>query len=161
MKQEKLNLGIRRKVGSKLSFRPKNREEKELRGENGAFGTETSGFGGDVRARSAWKRPKSGKRPKNTGSGSSRDTKNWNFGRSKLGGIMLRSRRSLDRLNRTGETPNFWLPELANHRQKHKNNNKVLIPTQISKFLYQGITFNPLKGGYNPPGRPAGLFNNH
>ena len=46
MKQEKLNLGIRRKVGSKLSFRPKNREEKELRGENGAFDTETSGFGG-------------------------------------------------------------------------------------------------------------------
>ena len=53
LEQEKLNLGIRRKVGSKLSFRAKNREEKELRGENGAFDTETSGFGGDVRARSA------------------------------------------------------------------------------------------------------------
>ena len=37
-------------------------EEKELLGENGAFDTETSGFGGDVRERSARKRPKSGKR---------------------------------------------------------------------------------------------------
>ena len=35
--------------------------EKELRGENGSFDTETSGFGGDVRERSARKRPKSGK----------------------------------------------------------------------------------------------------
>ena len=67
MKQEKLNLGIRRKVGSKLSFRPKNREEKELRGENGALDTETSGFGGDVRERSARKRPKSGKWAENFG----------------------------------------------------------------------------------------------
>ena len=54
---------------------------------------------------------------------------------------MLRSRRFLDRLNRTAETPNFWPPELANHRQKHKNNNRVLIPTQISKFLYQVRSF--------------------
>ena len=50
---EKVNIGIRRKVGSKMSFRPKNREDKELRGENGAFDTETSGFGGDVSGRSA------------------------------------------------------------------------------------------------------------
>ena len=35
--------------------------EKELRGENGAFDTETAGFGGGVRFRSARKRPKSGK----------------------------------------------------------------------------------------------------
>ena len=41
------------KSGSKIRFRPKHREEKELRGENGAFDTETSGFGGDVRVRSA------------------------------------------------------------------------------------------------------------
>ena len=50
---EKVNIGIRRKVGSKMSFRPKNREDKELRGESGAFDTETSWFGGDVSGRSA------------------------------------------------------------------------------------------------------------
>ena len=53
MLQEKGNVEIFPEAGSKIRFRPKNREEKELRGENGAFGTETSGFGGDVRARSA------------------------------------------------------------------------------------------------------------
>ena len=50
-----------------MCFRPKMSEEKELRGENGAFDTETSGFGGDVRERSARKRPKSGKWAENFG----------------------------------------------------------------------------------------------
>ena len=77
------------KIGSKRRFRPKNREEKELRGEkfaeNGAFNTETSGFGGDVRVRSAWKWPKSWKRLKNAGSGGAETQKNENWGGPKLG----------------------------------------------------------------------------
>ena len=45
--------------------------------------------------------------------------------RSKIGGaapLGHDERRFSDCLNCTGETPNFWPPELANHRQKHKNN---------------------------------------
>ena len=70
LEQEKLPPGFRREVWPKIRFRPKHREEKELRGEiqNGAFDAETSGFWGDVRVRSARKRPKSGHRPKNDGS---------------------------------------------------------------------------------------------
>ena len=48
------------KVGPKICLRPKMSAEKELRGENGAFDSETARFGGDVRLRSAPKRPKSG-----------------------------------------------------------------------------------------------------
>ena len=49
------------KVLSKIHFRPKMSAEKELRGENGAFDTETAGFEGGVRFRSARKRPQSEK----------------------------------------------------------------------------------------------------
>ena len=108
LEQEKLHLGIRRKVGSKIRFRPKNREEKELRGENGAFDTETSGFGGDVRERSARKRPKSGKWAENFGgSVVLRDVKRRNFGGSEIGVAELRSRRYMDRLKGNGETESF------------------------------------------------------
>ena len=65
------------KVGSKIRFRPKMRAEKELRGENGAFDTETSGFGGRARASV---RPENGRKVKNAektgGCGGSRGTKN-------------------------------------------------------------------------------------
>ena len=65
-----------------------------------------------------------------------------NWGGPKIGGIVLRSRRFSDRLNRSGETPNLGPPELTNHRRKHKNNNnKVLISRQISKFLNQVRSF--------------------
>ena len=40
-------------VGSKIRFRPKNREETELQGENGACDTETSRFHGAHEVRSA------------------------------------------------------------------------------------------------------------
>ena len=108
LEQEKLDLGIRQKVGSKTRFRPNNREEKELRGENGAFDTETSGFGGDVRERSARKRPKSGKWAENFGgSVVLRDVKRRNFGGSEIGVAELRSRRYMDRLKGNGETESF------------------------------------------------------
>ena len=48
------------KVGLKIHFRPKNRGEKELRGENGAFDTETSRFHTMREVRSARKCPKTG-----------------------------------------------------------------------------------------------------
>ena len=64
------------KIVSKRCFRPKNREEKELRGENGAFHTETARFPTAREVRSARKRPQSGKRPKNFGASVvCRDTK--------------------------------------------------------------------------------------
>ena len=50
------------KIWFSSSIGPKNREEKELRGENGAFDTETSTFYGAREVRSAWKRPKIGER---------------------------------------------------------------------------------------------------
>ena len=56
------------KIGLKIRFRPKNREGKELRGENGAFDTEAARFPTAREVRSARKRPKSGKRPKNASS---------------------------------------------------------------------------------------------
>ena len=96
------------KVGSKIRFRPKMSAEKELRGENGAFDTETSGFGGDVRERSARKRPKSGKWAENFGgSVVLRDVKRRNFGGSEIGVAELRSRRYMDRLKGNGETESF------------------------------------------------------
>ena len=49
------------KIGSTIRFRPKHREGKELRGENGAFDTETARFPTAREVRSAPKRPKSGK----------------------------------------------------------------------------------------------------
>ena len=104
------------KIGSKIHLRPKNCEEKELRGKNGAFDTETSWFWGDREVRSAWTRPKSRKRPENTGGCVvRRDAENWKIEGAEIEATELRSRRFSDRLNRTGETPNFWPPELVNH----------------------------------------------
>ena len=109
------------KIGSKMRFRPKNREGKELRGENGAFDTETARFPTAREVRSARKQPKSGKRAENVGgSVVRRDTHRRNFGGSEIEVAELRLGRFSDRLNRTGETPNFWPPELANHRQKQQ-----------------------------------------
>ena len=86
--------------------------EKELRGENGSFDTETSGFGGDVRERSARKRPKSGKWAENFGgSVVLRDVKRRNFGGSEIGVAELRSRRYMDRLKGNGEMESFKLPK--------------------------------------------------
>ena len=99
------------KIDSKRRFRPKNREEKELRGENGAFDTETARFPTAREVRSARKRPKSGKRPEIFGgSVVCRETRIWNFEGSEIRVAELRSRRFSHRLNRTGETPNFgWV----------------------------------------------------
>ena len=65
------------------SVGPKNREEKELQGENGAFDSETSRFPTLREARSARKRPKFGKCQKKTGVWCLQTLKKLNFWYSK------------------------------------------------------------------------------
>ena len=114
MGAQKAKVGKRPKPNKKIRFRPKNREGKELRGENGAFDTETARFPTAHEVRSARKRPKSGKRPKIFGgSVVCRETKILNFEGSEIGVAELRSRRFSERLNRCGKTPNLGPPELA------------------------------------------------
>ena len=64
MLQEKAKVEIFPEAGSKKCFRPKNREEDELRGENAAFDTETARFPTLREVRSVRKRSKIGKRRK-------------------------------------------------------------------------------------------------
>ena len=108
LEQEKLHLGIRRKVGSKIRFRPKNREEKELRGENGAFDTETSRFPTAREVRSARKRPKSGKHRKQMVVVWSAQTQKVEiFEVAENAVIRVRSGRCMDRFDRAGLKFNF------------------------------------------------------
>ena len=121
------------KLGQKYVFGRKIARRRNYEARTGRSILKRQGLGGASESA----RPENGRKVEN-GVGGAEKCWFWGeqrhnklkFGGSEIGATELRSRRFSDRLNRTGETPNFWPPELANHRQKHKNiNNKVLIPT--------------------------------